>query len=145
MKRYSIQIAVLFAIFFSSAMLALNIMAETHQMACRGGGEMQGYLNAAGERTILIIDFRKASDPNNLQPGECSWVDRPINDNEPSTLTYSISTASIRAIVSSGRVEFQLNTNKNLQVLLDAIQNGKTFYVYCDNVGDTFRITKVGL
>ncbi len=145
MKRNDFQIFFLVILFFSAAALVPAVLAESYPMACRGGGAMHGYLNATGGRTILVIDFRKANNHQNLQPGECAWVDRPIRSDEPSTLTYSISSSSIKAIVSFGKVEFQIQANKDLQTLLDAIQNGKNFHVYCENVGDTFRIAKVGL
>jgi len=87
---------------------------------CHGG---QGMASTSGKN--LIIDFRHASGPagQGLEPGQCSWLDRPLSDNEP------------RRIVSE---EFAPATARQIAGM---INGGQTWTFWVFNVGRFFRAT----
>jgi hypothetical protein len=97
MKRYS---AVLFATLVFFSLPATGARAESFPMICRGGGSLRvqtlaqffpvkGSMAPALQPSIDVF-FTKARTASgqqgeNLGPGECAWLDRPINAGEPSS------------------------------------------------------------
>lgn len=78
------------AIFFTLLGLGTASVAapDTYALKCRGGGALGFVLNSSGE---FRISFKKAlskagADGGGLQRGECAWVDRALNNEEPSAL-----------------------------------------------------------
>jgi hypothetical protein len=88
--------------------------AESYPMICRGGGSMQintfseFFANPKGVVMQPTVDvfFTKASGPSgaqgeNLNPGECSWLDRAINNAEPSSISDQYLTGKSISVYSS--------------------------------------------
>jgi hypothetical protein len=58
---------------------------QTYTMTCKGGGPFSIRNDADGGVRIGFVPFdRPASDA--MQPGQCSWSDRRLNENEPSDI-----------------------------------------------------------
>lgn len=77
--------------YFSKLFLSLILLASStayamaeYPMQCTGGGEM--FANYYPEANYIEVHFMKAPQGANAAtpgPGECAWMDRPINDAEP--------------------------------------------------------------
>lgn len=89
----------------------------TYQMLCRGGGGLS-FRQAGSERSstgedivTLQLTFKKggqAAGPQGggLGPGQCSWVDRPVNQQEPFKLRFETrANAQLRQSLSGGSVD----------------------------------------
>jgi len=62
--------------------------SPAYPIACRGSGGMQFSLVSGGyglSGTMVVIGFHRSAGfgTNALNPGECAWMDRPINEQEP--------------------------------------------------------------
>jgi hypothetical protein len=77
-------------------MVSANQQPPTYQMLCRGP-----FLFLEGDRygpkgeEIVTLEFvftpsRQAAGPRGLglEPGQCSWIDRPVNENEPHLISF---------------------------------------------------------
>jgi hypothetical protein len=76
--------------------------AQGYPLVCRSGGGMQLSWSAlATARTHFIAYYSRASHAAGtstpLQSGECAWVDRPLDSNEPTAMLWDLNaTAAIR-------------------------------------------------
>jgi hypothetical protein len=63
--------------------------AQTYPIKCRSGGLSSFTLSVTGALRIAFQKAPAAAGPNGvgLLPGQCAWVDRPVNANEPSHLS----------------------------------------------------------
>lgn len=99
-------------VFIILSLTATSAFAS-YPMICRGGGSMRVnnfahfYARAGGTDMQPSVDvfFTKASGPSgaqgeNLNPGECSWLDRAINDAEPSAINDQYLTGQSIGIAS---------------------------------------------
>jgi hypothetical protein len=146
-------ILIMLCIVFLSCIWVVDASAEQdYPMVCKGGGHMKGYIaftegsTTSGTLKSLQIEFEKApqaASRQELPPGTCAWLDRPISAQEPTKLWLSLYSESIR-------IDFQLNkaminmdvagttrdgkivnwtVDGNIRYLVDAVYNGKLFYV----------------
>lgn len=62
-----------------------------YPMRCLGNGSM-----ASAQGATLLVRFTKSSRPatESLQPGQCSWLDRGVNGNEPSEIAVPLASAA---------------------------------------------------
>ncbi|MEO6393472.1 MAG: hypothetical protein ABIP75_16605 [Pyrinomonadaceae bacterium] len=71
----------------------------TFQLLCRGGGSMNlvrgGPVPDANgvEMVVIELTFTRSTKAagaqgKGLKPGQCSWIDRPVNDREPVALRF---------------------------------------------------------
>jgi hypothetical protein len=72
----------------------------TYPLACRGGGGMQFSLTSAGfgmSGTMVVIAFRRAAGFGvaALAPGECAWLDRPVQPQEPDHICDPVETSRL--------------------------------------------------
>ena len=124
---------------------------QDYPMVCKGGGHMKGYIaiedgGMHGSKKTLHIEFERAPQAASRQeplPGTCAWLDRPISAQEPTKLWLSLYSEYMR-------IDFQLNkaminmdvagttrdgkivnwtVDGNIRYLVDAVYNGKLFYV----------------
>lgn len=56
---------------------------ETFHLRCRGGGNHEFQLYAQEYGNWVTMHFKR-SKTTYIAPGECSWDDRPVRDDEPS-------------------------------------------------------------
>lgn len=87
MNVSKLLVATLF--FYVSAANAVT----TYPVKCRSGGNTS--YNISNSNNALRIGFTKApaaagQNGANLLPGQCAWVDRPINANEPSHISIKM-------------------------------------------------------
>ncbi len=122
----------------------------TYPLSCRGGG---GTLGLATTDNSALFYFTKSNGPaaSGLQPGQCSWQDRPIAaTGEPTCLKQSYPGAVawiFPAAGERGRSYFSSPTGSHwMRDLLDA-SKFVTFQVYNPgggSSGDCFIVTRVG-
>ena len=119
--------------------------SQSYPMICRGGGTLSvnNALTATPTKTSLVMQssadvfFTKSAKAagaqgENLSPGECSWVDRPINNSEPSALSDSpYVEMAVTTQNSSGREITRVGS------LYSALQTTPTYFVllYVSNDG----------
>ena len=72
----------------------------TYPMVCRGGGSMRiiSTPDLRRDHTRIEIRFRKATAAYNfgrgiVRPGECAWLDRPVNLAEPNLASVDLPVA----------------------------------------------------
>ena len=77
-------------------MVSANQQPPTYQMLCRGPLLFldRGAYGPKGEEIVTLeVEFtpsRQAAGPRGLglEPGQCSWIDRPVNENEPHLISF---------------------------------------------------------
>jgi len=120
---------------------------RSYPMVCRGGGAMQARhvkkamgtgLNIPG----LVIRFTKSRSAGTSSPpgpGECAWMDRPIQGDEPSVLQlaplpYSKEIA-YDVVIQNRSIGLELSEEvgrrSGFGYLVTAIQRGDLFYLHC--------------
>jgi len=123
----------------------------SYSMVCKGGGNMGAELRQSAK--FIAITFQKspqaAAGGQALAPGTCAWVDRPISPQEPIMLGFVFEKLPEHFIIHQQNITILFNDlsipDQNLRYLLDAIYNGKLFYVRCYNEANhIFRITHIG-
>ncbi len=138
---------------------------RSYPMTCRGGGQMRSrVIMHKNGRATLAIRFQKGTAGAGTRApsaGQCTWIDRGMRPGEPRVLKLWISNvASIKFYCRQGRCRFAGSTNRNLNYLMKAVQNGSPFQVHAYNIdnmsnqgisriikrllGKGFRVTRVG-
>jgi hypothetical protein len=80
---------------------------QTYTLRCRGGSAQSFPISAsyplpesADQTTAeLFLRFDKSLSTNNLSPGECSWLDRTVNKDEPTEVRFVNTPQIIKSIV----------------------------------------------
>jgi hypothetical protein len=120
---------------------SLNSFAnQSYPMVCRGGAGTLGY---APYKALFY--FTKSARPSGagLQPGQCSWVDRAIGQNEPTCLQQSgVNDTAWIFPANRAASYFTSASGSWLRSLLDATTY-KTFKVYNPGDGNCFVVTGV--
>jgi hypothetical protein len=151
-------ITIMLSIMFIGCIWIIDASAEqpSYVMVCKGGGNMRAELHTSeivGSAQWITIIFEKSPQPASRQepaPGTCAWVDRPLSPQESSQAefyfrklprTFTIRQQNITISIDGRNFEDQ-----NLKYLVDAIYNGKLFYVRCYNIrgGNLIHITSIG-
>ena len=109
MKTITTKIAALLVFLVTTVTWAPSIYAaDSYLMLCRTGGNMQVRLwPLPNEHTSIFITFKRSkfrydfASPQ-LEPGECAWKDRPINEQEHSQLVHKSNLLIRSAFYSSG-------------------------------------------
>ena len=125
------------------------ISQQSYPIVCRGGGSMHfnytPFSNLSPEPQIWISFRRgeqKAGDNwGALKPGECSWVDRTINQNEPD----QIALLNIRDFSIQWQ-QGQVTGISSSLPYINALQDSnlyQTFNVY-HNQGGVFIVSSIG-
>ncbi len=65
-----------------------------HYLICRGGGSMSPIIQPLEQSTQIIVNFKAANSDwqkkPSLNPGECTWVDRKLSEEEPTSIKFDI-------------------------------------------------------
>ena len=116
MKTITAKITALLVLIVTTVSWTPNIYAaDSYLMVCRTGGNMQVRLwPLPNEHTNIFITFKKSkfrydfANPQ-LEPGECAWKDRPINDQEHSQLVHNSNLLIRSAFYTSGAGKTLIN------------------------------------
>lgn len=121
---------------------------ETYCLVCKGGRQMVVKWTRKGNIEYIYIFFQKAPySATQRQPasGQCAWVDRPLKPDEPNRLGLGgIKIGLCELSIKMNKVIIKKICDENLRYLIDAVNNGKLFYVHCYRVGRTLFIRKIG-
>lgn len=154
-----------FGSIFAGAGLALALFAApalaqtSYTLACRGGGNMTLSVAGAGAvegrpQSIVGIDFARAaqSAATPVAAGQCAWLDRPLNNAEPTRLVLSLSNTTLHVALRAERPGYFAEAGHggvgdgapDFSYLWNAVRDGGEFRIEVYNVGDgTMRITRV--
>jgi hypothetical protein len=143
-------ITIMLCLAFLGCIWIANAAAETlYTMVCKGGGNMQGNFWQAKRADepyvthVLTITFTAAPQAGSRQepaPGTCAWVDRPLNAQEQQDMRLAyrlvpsdlyLHSFNVRQRVYEIPLDANNISNEQFRYLLDALYNGKLFYVRC--------------
>ena len=121
---------------------------RSYPMVCRGGGSMQANVFNAKYATTRIY-FNKARTGANSRPpgtGECAWLDRPINADEPDSLSFVENSNPVtQIIVNASGTQIRWNERAKITDILKKIQRGEIFNVHAANSRrGFFKVTRLG-
>ena len=124
---------------------------RAYKLVCRGGGDMFMSYHDAGSSRSLDIAFQPAATGARRQapgPGECAWVDRPVNASEPHRLRYYTSELITDVNVRNPNELVLIANGASLNYLLNGARSNIRFYVYAYNGGlpsaPALIVTRVG-
>jgi hypothetical protein len=141
---------------------AVGQTKTSYLMVCKGGGDMVAWIEqnyiSSDVRVVVYVTFRASPQAASRQepaPGTCAWVDRPLSaiEQRDLSLAYQWQGEDVpvhRINLHHGRAEALLDASsvpiENLRYLLDAVYNGKLFYVHCyhNQYDHNFRMTGLG-
>jgi hypothetical protein len=115
--------------------------AQSYPMACRGGDGTLGY---APYKALFY--FKKSSRPAGagLQPGECSWIDRAIGQNEPTCLEQSGVNDTAWIFPAKRAESYFMSSNGSWLRRMLSNTTYQTFQVYNPGNG-CFIVTRLGV
>ncbi len=135
------MVTILVSLFVASS---VAFAQQTFPIVCRGGGEL--YFNYMPSSSFssnpqIWITFQRGAEKagsnwenNGLMPGQCSWVDRPVSNNEPNRIIVKdISNFSISW--NQGKVMGIISELSYMKWLQDA-NRYQSFDVYNDSQGN---------
>jgi|CXWL01.1.fsa_nt_gi hypothetical protein len=145
-----------------AAMLGMLISAPAHAQTsytlwCRAGGGMQMVVgtNAVDGRPLTWLNFHfspmatAATVATPPQPGECSWLDRQINDAEPQLVRLYLQNVRTESTFDGGNftaIDFSGAgaAAEDGRILWNAYRAGREFRVEIYNTGEgDMRVTRV--
>ncbi len=146
----SLRAAIMITMFFASS---VAFAGSTHPIVCRGGGDLAfNYMPFSNfsPNPIIRITFQRGTQKvgsnweniNALMPGQCSWPDRPVSDNEPNMIivkdmrNFSISW-------NQGRV-MDVNSESSYMIWLQDANRYQSFDVSEDSQGNYFVMVGIG-
>ena len=116
-----VRTAIVAGVLLATAGTAVAQEPQSYTLSCRGGSAMtigfytRVYAHFAGADwggrgigTAVTIRFRKARGAGleaSVRPGECAWLDRPLNDREPAILFFDATDAEPELPVSASSAE----------------------------------------
>lgn len=124
-----------------------------YPMVCRSGGDMSGAIPASGvagvpsNQTQISFHFSKATaaysaSSETIRPGECAWLDRPLNVSEPTNVRFTLNTrlrvtfrnTSREALVfdSVGTVE-----GRQINTIMETLMDGDYFWFEATNARES--------
>ncbi len=121
-------------IFALSAIMPIsaNAKSPSYVLECRGGGRITARIFNIGD--IKIFGFRRAKLAASAQPpgpGECAWLDRPMNNKEQLHLYYGHRKLPFGYVdVHSKTTSFRWWDSLPITTVLKAIQRNKLFFVH---------------
>jgi hypothetical protein len=138
------------------------LSAESYPMVCRGGPSMSMRLTFMypGENVdvkVFFVAARSAANRSQPGPGECAWLDRPLNAKEPRILKFRenhpITTLSLTAdgpidgfpggSLLPGQMVWD-NRREKTKYIYRALTRGEIFYIHARNKGSYFEVTRFG-
>jgi hypothetical protein len=146
--------AVRFPLEVETVLGASTIMQQSYELRCRGGGSMKfnstpGSTSSNGEQMMnMTIDFAVGTQgagtgKPNLNPGQCSWIDRGFRPGEPPQIHLEIVSFGQQAEARHGTPIDRSPTAaerypdaQNLPQYLSSSDHYWTFWVY--NTGERY-------
>lgn len=118
-----------------------SVLAQTaYPMICRGGGNMTmnvivgpvGVPDYSANRVynIIRLGFERAparynaSNPGSLQPGQCTWRDRPLYNSEPTQINFYTQVPIYVGFKARGRHPLDIRTS-SFRTDAQALQTGR--------------------
>ena len=150
----NLKTVVMVTIFVSSFVASSLAFAEpAHPIVCRGGGELLfNYMPSSNysPNPIIRITFQRGTQKvgsnweniGGLKPGQCSWPDRPVGDNEPNMIivkdmrNFSISW-------NQGRI-MDVSSDSSYMIWLQDPNRYQSFEVLEDSQGNYFIMAGIG-
>ncbi len=146
----SLSAVVMVTVFVASS---VAFAGPTHSIVCRGGGDLAfNYMPSSNfsPSPIIRITFQRGTQKvgsnweniGGLMPGQCSWPDRPVGDNEPNMIivkdmkNFSISW-------NQGRV-MGVSSESSYMIWLQDANRYQSFDVSEDSQGDYFVMVGIG-
>ena len=132
---------------------AVAFAQPTYPIVCRGGGELffnyMSFSNFSPNPQIWITFQRGAQKAGSnwenigaLMPGQCSWLDRPVSNNEPNRIIVKdIRNFSISW--NQGRV-MDTSSNSSYMIWLQDANRYQSFDVSEDSQGNYFIMAGIG-
>ncbi|KAA3629589.1 MAG: hypothetical protein DWQ09_04950 [Proteobacteria bacterium] len=151
MKRMAFMMVLVTGLVFPPG-ASKAIAAESYPLVCRGGGAMTtSYTIWRGGEQAFRIRFAKARQGAGARqpaPGECAWVDRPLNNNEPAYLEF-YTERGFRGIdleMQGSNLVAKSYGHEVVRYLSQAIGKQQLFYVRAFNERgkNRLRITRTG-
>ncbi|HEB55912.1 MAG TPA: hypothetical protein ENI98_06325 [Gammaproteobacteria bacterium] len=112
--------------------VSVNAKSPSYVLECRGGGKMVAIVNHVGNIKITgLRHARVAASVKSPGPGECAWLDRPMNKNEPFNLHYTSRKLPFKYVyISSNTVSLKWVNYIPIATVLKAIYSNKLFFVH---------------
>ena len=132
----------------------ISLAQSSYECVCRGGGNLYftytPFSNFFSQPQIWVDQLSKApsgvgsnwQNTNNLQPGQCAWLDRAIEPKEPNRIVIPVN-------YNQFSISWQHSTVMGLSSELYYINNLRdanrfqSFFVYNDRRGN-FIVTQIG-
>jgi hypothetical protein len=119
---------------------------QTYSMICQGGGGLTFALQPSGHGmtgSMFVIGFRAAAGAGQaaLQPGECTWLDRTLQSNEPKAICHPVSAANLSMQWTSDGQISSLNSSV-APYLSDLVRPGSYFTFSVFNNGRGCMVAK---
>ena len=129
----------------------LPLPQTTYEMRCRGGG--LGFTTTSGrslptgdQMMNVTLNFNAAAKPasnsKDLEPGQCSWVDRTIGQNEPKQIRLElVANGQLKQVlhgsaVSNSATQAEITPDaSNVPAYLSSSAHYWIFWVYNSNAG----------
>jgi len=149
-KTISTAVLVALAVLGSSA-TAGAAGPQSYPMVCRGGGGMRvewyGARAVTGRSTTpqVALQFAHAAAAASERqpgPGQCAWLDRPLNAKEASRMVID-GEAVYFQLQAGGRADVSFIPSEVNQVVRAAL-GGSVFYVHARTDGGVLAVTRVG-
>ena len=100
-------------------------------LSCQGGGGMTFDISNVGEKAPLEVVMARAA-TTTPGPGECTWLDRPLNANEPTRLHIEEQGSVQAACNAQGQCNIG-QTTKHILAIINAIRGSGAFFVHVHN------------
>jgi hypothetical protein len=150
-----IPTSLIFLAALASPLLSLPaVAAESYPLVCRGGGAMTAsYTIWHSKVQAFRVHFVKARQGAGAQqpgPGECAWLDRPLNKSEPANLEfYTDRGQDFRGMTletQGGKLAPTSYGHDAVRYMAEAITGQQLFYVRCfyEKEKNRLRVTHVG-
>lgn len=146
-------------VFASFSVAPVNAATKSYLMMCKGGAgaSLKIISNRDGTNATFFFARSRNKGLDNIAPGTCAWMDRPVNSGEPTEIFMhfpGVLTSVQARYERPGQhsVQYELlgggrsSDRENLQLLINAYRGAGTFYVhaYSDRANGVLRITKFG-
>jgi hypothetical protein len=163
----------LIAVHIACAISAQARAADWATLTCKSGADIalkarmdfdksivKDFELVTGLRPVVIIDFKRPSGAAGgsgagLQPGQCSWSDRPLSDGEPSCMSAQLNQGQIETFILK---EYQFSANGRASSdgaamwpdnKLDSLKrvvttSGRVFTIRVKNSGGACMLMSVG-
>jgi hypothetical protein len=143
----------------SFSIASVNAATESYLMMCKGGtgSSLKIISNRDGTNATFFFARSRNKGLDNIAPGTCAWMDRPVSSGEPTEIFMQFPgvLTSVQARYErpgQHAVQYELlgggrrSDRENLRLLINAYRGAGTFYVhaYSDRANGVLRITKFG-